>query len=69
MDSLEELFCHIDDFCQQFEPKWHSLLLGEGVQHRQRQRSPSLSEIMTDDCKPVEDLLEGLYGKVFADRG
>ena len=32
MDSLEELFCHIDDFCQQFEPKWHSLLLGEGVQ-------------------------------------
>ncbi|MBE9140921.1 IS982 family transposase [Nodosilinea sp. LEGE 07088] len=47
MDSLEELFCHIDDFCQQFEPKWHSLLLGEGVQHRQRQRSLSLSEIMT----------------------
>ena len=34
MDSLEELFCHIDDFCQQFEPKWHSLLLGEGVQHQ-----------------------------------
>ena len=47
MDSLEELFCHIDDFCQPFEPKWHSLLLGEGVQHRQRQRSLSLSEIMT----------------------
>lgn len=47
MDSLEELFCHIDDFCQQFEPKWHQLLLGEGVQHRQRQRSLSLSEIMT----------------------
>jgi hypothetical protein len=89
MDSLEELFCHIDDFCQQFEPKWHSLLLGEGVQHRQRQRSLSLSEIMTilvsfhqqqyqnfkalpgntDDRKPVEDLLQGLYGKVFADRG
>lgn len=47
MDSLEELFCHIDDFCQQFEPKWHPMLLGEGVQHRQRQRSLSLSEIMT----------------------
>jgi hypothetical protein len=47
MDSLEELFCHIDDFCQQFEPKWHRLLLGEGVQHRQRQRSLSLSEVMT----------------------
>jgi hypothetical protein len=39
MDSLEQLFCHIDDFCQQFELKWHSLLLGEGMQHRQRQRS------------------------------
>jgi hypothetical protein len=47
MDSLEELFCHIDDFCQQFEPKWHRLLLSEGVQHRQRQRSLSLSEVMT----------------------
>ena len=47
MDSLEELFCHIDDFCQQFEPKWHQMLLGEGVQHRQRRRSLSLSEIMT----------------------
>ncbi|MBD1876322.1 IS982 family transposase [Nodosilinea sp. FACHB-131] len=47
MDSLEELFCHIDDFCQQFEPKWHRLLLTEGSQHRQRQRSLSLSEIMT----------------------
>ncbi len=45
MNSLEELFCHIDDFCQQFEPKWHSLLLGKGVQHRQRQRSLSLSVI------------------------
>jgi hypothetical protein len=65
------------------------LLLGEGVQHRQRQRSLSLSEIMTilvsfhqqqyrnfkalpgntDDRQPVEDLLQGLYGKVFADRG
>lgn len=47
MDSLKELFCHIDDFCQQFEPKWHGMLLGEGAKHRQRQRSLSLSEIMT----------------------
>jgi transposase len=47
MDRLEELFCHIDDFCQQFEPKWHQMLMGEGVRCRQRQRSLSLSEIMT----------------------
>lgn len=31
MESLEELFYHIDDFCQQFEPKWHSLLLGDRI--------------------------------------
>jgi hypothetical protein len=47
MDSLEELFCHIDDFCQQFAPKWHCMLLGEGGKHRHRLRALSLSEIMT----------------------
>jgi hypothetical protein len=29
MDSLEELFCHIDDFCQQFEPKSAILILAK----------------------------------------
>ncbi|MEM1281789.1 MAG: IS982 family transposase [Cyanobacteria bacterium P01_H01_bin.152] len=47
MDSLEELFCHIDDFCQQFEPQWQQQQLAEGVIHRHRQRSLSLSEQMT----------------------
>lgn len=47
MDSLDALFCHIDDFCQQFEPKWRQLLLSDGTQRRQRQRGMSLSEIMT----------------------
>lgn len=43
MDNPEELFCHIDDFCQLFEPHWHPMLLGEGVQNRQHQRSLSSS--------------------------
>lgn len=45
--SLEALFCSIDDFCQKFEPQWRQQLLGNGVAQRQRQRSLSLSEIMT----------------------
>lgn len=47
MLSLEELFCHIDDFCQVFEPHWRKRLLTAGGLRRQRTRSLSLSEIMT----------------------
>jgi hypothetical protein len=47
MDSLLELFCDVDDFCQKFEPKWNRRLLASGERQRQRQRSLSLSEIMT----------------------
>lgn len=47
MSSLEELFCHIDDFCQAFEPCWQQHLLGQGVRKRQRSRAMSLSEILT----------------------
>lgn len=47
MSSLEELFCHVDDFCQAFEPVWHRQLLAHNLKMRQRQRSLSLSEIMT----------------------
>jgi transposase len=47
MLSLEALFCHVDDFCQWFEPRWKQRLLGEGLQHRCRSRSLSLSESMT----------------------
>lgn len=47
MSSLEELFCHIDDFCQKFEPLWQQQLLGQGVKTRRRARGLSLSEIMT----------------------
>ncbi len=31
-NSLEELFCQVDDFCQIFEPKWRQLLPQEGSQ-------------------------------------
>ena len=47
MFSLEEVFCHVDDFCQGFEPQWERQLLGNGLQHRRRPRSSCLSEIMT----------------------
>ena len=39
MCSLLEVFCDVDDFCQQFEPGWHQHLIA-------RQRL-SLSEVMT----------------------
>jgi len=47
MDSLLELFCDVDDFCQKFEPTWNRRLFANGERHRQRQRSLTLSEIMT----------------------
>ena len=47
MTTLEELFCDIDDFCQVFEPQWQATLLGNGLKRRRRDRSMSLSEIMT----------------------
>ena len=47
MSSLEELFCHVDDFCQSFEPQWRSQLLSNGLKTRERKRSLSLSEVMT----------------------
>lgn len=47
MLSLEALFCSVDDFCQRFEPQWEQQLLSHGLQQRKRERSLSLSEIMT----------------------
>ncbi len=45
--SLVDLFCHVDDFCQEFEPQWQQFLLENGLCQRKRQASLSLSEIMT----------------------
>lgn len=47
MDSLTELFCDVDDFCQSFVPTWRKQLLSAGEIQRQRERSLSISEIIT----------------------
>jgi len=47
MESLTELFCDVDDFCQEFLPVWRKQLLLVGEIQRQRKRSLSVSEIMT----------------------
>lgn len=47
MKSLTELFCDVDDFCQEFLPMWRKRLLLAGEIQRQRKRSLSISEIMT----------------------
>lgn len=47
MDSLLELFCHVDDLCKGFLPIWSQQLLASGTQQRKRVRSLCLSEVMT----------------------
>jgi len=47
MESLLELFCDVDDFCQEFLPAWEARLLSTGAVRRRRRRSLSVSEIMT----------------------
>ena len=45
--SLLELFCEIDDFCQEFEAGWHQGLLSDGSKKRNRKGNMSLSELLT----------------------
>lgn len=47
MDSLLELFCDVDDFCKEFSPFWKKQLLASCQRQRQRERSLTISEIMT----------------------
>lgn len=47
MESLLELFCDVDDFCQAFLPIWQNQLIANGKIKRQRARSLTVSEIMT----------------------
>ena len=47
MESLLELFCSVDDFCQKFEGILKKRLLTSGECQRQRERNLSMSEIMT----------------------
>ncbi|NJR76403.1 MAG: IS982 family transposase, partial [Scytonema sp. CRU_2_7] len=46
-NSLVDLFCHIDDFCNDFEPQWHQRMLGSNLKQRLRRRCLCVSEIMT----------------------
>ena len=45
--DLEELFCDVDDFCQQFLPEWQRQQLSAGERKRLRASGLSPSEIMT----------------------
>ncbi len=45
--ELEELFCRVDDFCQQFQPIWLAALLGSRTSKRRRSCQLCLSELMT----------------------
>jgi len=45
--SLVEMFCNVDDFCQEFEPKWEQYQLENGLRQRRRKSRLSLSEVMT----------------------
>jgi len=47
MDSLLELFVHVDDFWLAFRPVWHEHLLTSGKRQRIRDSQLSESEIMT----------------------
>lgn len=47
MESLVDLFCRVDDFCQEFVPVHEQHLFNSGAKHRRRERSLVMSEIMT----------------------
>ena len=47
MIILEELFCHVDDFCLEFEPGWYKYLISHSSICRLRSNQLSLSEMMT----------------------
>ena len=47
MESLLELFVNVDDFCQAFLPNLEQHLLSSGAVKRHRERSLSVSEVMT----------------------
>lgn len=46
MDRLT-IFCEIDDFCRQFEPKFNQQLLADGTRQRIKQSRMSRAEVMT----------------------
>ena len=47
MESLVELFCDVDDLCQDFMPVFEKHMLESGLIKRRRARSLAVSEVMT----------------------
>jgi len=47
MASLVEMFCDVDDFCQDFQPYWEQKQLTAGIKQRRRSGQLCLSELMT----------------------
>ena len=45
--DIVSIFCSIDDFCKLFEPIFNRRLVSDGKRHRNRERSLTLSEVMT----------------------
>ena len=50
MDSLLELFCKVDDFCQKFELVWNKRLLASGKKRRERKRNLSFRSCQIKSC-------------------
>ncbi len=46
MDILT-VFCEIDDFCKEFEPRFNQMLLADGNRRRNKPSAMALSEVMT----------------------
>jgi transposase len=47
MDSILALFCGVDDFWQEFAPRWHQVQIQNGSRHRRRASAMHPSEMMT----------------------
>ena len=47
MESLVELFCDVDDFCQAYYPIWNQKQLQDGSRKRNRKGQLTMSEIVT----------------------
>jgi DDE family transposase len=45
--EIVALFCNIDDFCLQFEPRWQQHLISDGNRQRWPETRMCLSEVMT----------------------
>lgn len=75
---VTSLFCEIDDFCIEFEPKYNQSLIASGIKKRIKPSAMSLSEIMTvivlfhcSDYRTFKKFYTGFimkyHGKAFPD--